>query len=283
MSYYVYKKTSDVFVPAATWTDCLMDVLDQDPDSAMSAGVLTVPAGWNGKYAQIMWGVRCTQSENSFSLRILKSTDGGSNWTIVCQDGHDNNVLMSNISSPVMLMATGDKYKCQIWTGSTTYIDASPNATFASGALLPTSPNIDRFEFKKSADQAVSSSQYIQIVHDTIQYESYAPSMINTGTGLITIPVGYPDSIFMGHFQLKSNDGIEYWTSYFNFVSTNGFTNLSSQQAHSGQNRFHSRLIVPVKAGDQLHTNIFVNNSGTIDGGTDYGRTFVHGMLYPRE
>jgi hypothetical protein len=91
------------------------DNVNFDPDSVYSAGVVTVPAGWNNKRGELFFCIKVKtgiSGNGAGRLQIERSTDGGTVWDEIA--GASGNAIDNFAQCKAQVdFNTGDKFRCQ--------------------------------------------------------------------------------------------------------------------------------------------------------------------------
>lgn len=170
-----------------TWNDQIFD-----PDSVVSGGVFTVPAGWDGKYFTLYYQERTTTVESGFQGFQWKPSGGS--WALLnyTQKTAVNGI---SVSTGVLLGATGDQYRT--YAGGTTTTQAEEGRTSFSGYLLGQPHTIsESFKIRAATTQSAPDSTVTRLTNlTTVEWDDggdtsgsvfIVPSRLNGGWGVFT-------------------------------------------------------------------------------------------------
>ena len=190
-----------------------------DTDNAVSGGVFTVPASWDGQYATFSVGIRLGGSPIGY-VSLQLSTDGGSVYNL---DQQTNISTSSNmwLESGPRLMVTGHKYRVRVLANSNQTVQDSERSFFTGRLLNQTWTETDYFRAIANSTQLIPSGGAVTTALtniNTVQFDTTAgfsssvytvPASLNGGYGIFYAGIDH---------ALDANKDMTIYMS----VSTNG-------------------------------------------------------------
>ena len=163
-----------------------------DTDNAISGGVFTVPASWNGKYATFTSGHNFnTAITGTHALQLSTNGGGTFNYYLISETIGANE---SWTESGPLLMNTGDQWRMLQSSGSFSNILAGPRSFFTGRLLNETFTEHDHFRAIANSTQAYPGAILDPIINtNTVQFDTtggYAasvytvPASLNGGYGI---------------------------------------------------------------------------------------------------
>lgn len=250
-----------------------------DPDGLQNSGEVLIPASWDGKLVQMQVGLRLT-STTVITLHLERSTDNGSSWQVIAGNTRDNTALMHNIQGPAIIVNTGDRFRVRADATNSNRRTLLTIATHFQGYIVPEDGStIDRFKIYNDQGTAYSSSDFLVVNHNLVDYESFGTSGLQVDGSYIIPPDGLTG---IGHFmcRLQSNSSIEHWTGYVTVENDLGTAIAGGQFGSSGNSRWTCGVVSEIAPGYKIRHNIFANNAGNLRTGNDVRRNWLTGIMW---
>ena len=248
-----------------------------DTDAAFASNIFTVPASWDGLYAEFFSSLWFDPIDENGYISIQVSTNGGGAWSFVATTQYYQ-AIATNVGTGPLLMNTGDIYRATVNNTSVATIRDN-NLTFFSGRLIDPAVTPTREYFRAHAAST-------QVIADaTLTPVNVGTELFDTGNnfsgGVYTVPADLNGGYGIFTVGLASNGG-SFADDVYSYVTQStggGFTIFNAAKiSQLTKGSTCSSGPVALVTGHQFRAETYTNTGGyTLSSGV---KTFFSGDLY---